>query len=219
MSPSEYIQYFFLAFAALFPMVNPFSTIPLLLALTRGMDDGARQRQAFKACLNAGAIMLVTLFLGGFIMEFFNISIPAIRVAGGLIVAYIGFTMLFPQESESIKNVGHDVELSEKDFSLIPLALPSMAGAGTLATILTFSSEIADETGLVISALGYSIAVLAIASVIGLSILILKASTRINRILGKEGLEAMGRIMGLLLVCIGVQFIANGIREFMTVTA
>ncbi|MDL5054623.1 MarC family NAAT transporter [Oscillatoria laete-virens NRMC-F 0139] len=207
MTIHEFIQYYLWALAALFPMVNPFSTIPLLLALTAGEDDAERKRQARKACRNAG---IITLFLGGVILEFFNISIPAIRVAGGLIVAYIGFYMLFPKETADSPKLSR-----HKDHSLIPLALPSMAGAGTLATILTFSSEIAKETGWIVNLLGYTIAVCAILTVVGLSMLVLRAATRINRALGPAGLEAMAKIMGLLLVCIGVQFIANGIREFM----
>lgn len=211
MTAVEFFNYCFLAIIALFPMVNPFSTIPLLLTLTRHEDEQERKRQATKACLFAGLIMMVTLFIGGLILEFFSISVASLRIAGGLIVAYIGFRMLFPTDETPTLE---DHKKNKSDYALIPLALPSMSGAGTLATILTFSSQISEEKGFIISFLGYSIGMISIGVVVGLAVLILRAATKVNRLLGEKGIEAMARIMGLLLVCIGVQFIGNGVQEF-----
>jgi len=209
------IQYFVLAFTSLFPMVNPFSTIPLLLSLTSDMSEQERRAQAIKASRNAGIIMVVALFLGGFILEFFGISIGALRIAGGLIVAYLGFGMLFPSPAGS-PLAGPGPRAGRKDFSFIPLALPSLAGAGTLALVITLSTQITEQHSLPKKVAGYVIVVLAIACVTILSAVILRASVRINDVLGEQGLEAMSRIVGLLMICVGVQFIAGGVRLFIT---
>lgn len=207
---SKILNYYLLTLAALFPMVNPFSTIPLLLSLAGHQSEGVRQRMALKASINAGIIMIVALFLGSAIMAFFNISLPALRVAGGLIVATLGFRMLFPGNTSESDNMAE----SSENYALIPLALPSMAGAGTLATIMTFSSQINEQHTLFRVLGGYGIVVAAVLTVVVLCAIILRASTRIVRYLGKSGLDAMARIMGLLMICIGVQFMADGVTGF-----
>lgn len=208
------LENFFLGLGALFPMVNPFSTIPLLLALTAGLDERARAAMAGRAVRNAVIIMLVALAAGTLVLEFFNISVSALRIAGGLIVAYLGFRMLFPPPEAEAKVVRAGEGGQEVDFSFIPLALPSLAGAGTLAMIITFSTEIDEQSGIVAKVLGYGIASAVILTVGVIAWVVLRSAGRILRVLGAQGLEALTRIMGLLMVCIGVQFVGMGVSSF-----
>jgi multiple antibiotic resistance protein len=92
----QIVEHFLGAFAAIFPMVNPFSTMALFLSLASGMSAPEQRYQALKASIIAAVIMLLVLYIGAVILHFFGISIGALRVTGGLIVAYIGFRILFP---------------------------------------------------------------------------------------------------------------------------
>lgn len=203
---------FLAAFAGLFPIVNPFGAVPLFLSLTSGLSPAERRRQAALVVRNAIVIMLVSLLLGGVMLEFFGISISALRIAGGLIVAHLGFHMLFPGHASA--PVGHPHASTKTDCTLIPLAFPSLTGAGSIAVIMGFSTKITTLPNWSEKATGYAVVMLAIFSVAWLSLLILRASTRVARWLNPHGMDALTRFMGLMLVCIGVQFIADGIRSF-----
>ncbi|MEI6560637.1 MAG: MarC family NAAT transporter [Verrucomicrobiota bacterium] len=203
---------FLAAFAGLFPIVNPFGAVPLFLSLTAELGEAERRRQAALVVRNAIVIMLVSLLLGGVLLEFFGISISALRIAGGLIVAYLGFHMLFPgQSSAPVKNPH---AAGKTDYTLIPLAFPSLTGAGSIAVIMGFSTKITTLPNWGEKATGYAVVALAILSVAWLSLLILRASMRVARWLNPHGMDALTRFMGLVLVCIGVQFVADGIRSF-----
>ncbi len=208
------IQFFFGFFAGLFPMVNPFSTAPLFLSLTRDAPVAERERQARMAARYAGIIMLVTMLVGGLVLEFLGISIAALRVAGGLIVAYLGFQMLFPQPVPSSAATSEGgAAPKQADYSFMPLAFPSLAGPGTIAVIMSFTTKVAAAPTWEMKVVGYAIigAVIVVMSI--LAAILLRASTGIMRWLGPQGLDAMARLMGLALVCLGVQFVADGVRH------
>ena len=202
---------FIAAFAGLFPIVNPFGAVPLFLSLTAELDEAERRRQARLVVRNAVIIMLVSLLLGGVLLEFFGISISALRIAGGLIVAYLGFHMLFPVQASAERNPAAP---GRTDYTLVPLAFPSLTGAGSIAVIMGFSTKIAALPSWDEKAAGYAVVTAAILAVAWLSLLILRASMRVARWLNPHGMDALTRFMGLLLVCIGIQFVADGIRSF-----
>ncbi|MEW6366991.1 MAG: MarC family NAAT transporter [Acidobacteriota bacterium] len=203
------VKYYFLAVASFFPMLNPFGAIPLLLSLTSDMSDAERRQQAVRASWYTAIIMTFCLFLGDALLWFFGISVGALRVAGGLIVAYLGFGMLFPTPKGSAPA---SQPSGKRDYAFIPLALPTLSGAGTIAMIIGVSTHIAERTSIHEKIAGYVITLAAIATVSLLTAVILKASVRINRSLGAQGMEAMSRIVGLLMICIGVQYVAAGIK-------
>lgn len=209
----EYIKDCLAYVGSIFPMVNPFSTVPLFLSLTARMTVEERIKLGDKACRNATVIMLVGLFLGTLLLHFFNISVPSLRIAGGLVVSFLGFSMLFPTS----KPDGIDPNSASQsgvNYSIIPLAFPSMAGAGSLATIMTISAINASQESWSERIYSYTSSSLAIIVVGLLCFLVLRTSNRLKKFLGPEGLDAMTRIMGLIMVCIGVQFIATGVGEF-----
>jgi len=197
---------------SLFPIVNPLGAIPLFLTLTARLDPAGRRHVAFRAALFVFLILTIALCAGGLIMEFFGISIPAVRVAGGMIIAYIGFRMLFPETAPRTDSPAYD-EGSAHASALIPLALPTMSGPGSIAVVIGMSSEIADVAGLANRLLGYGVLVVVNLTIAVACLWVLRSGARLARFLGKDGTESLSRIMGFLLVCIGVQFIATGVQE------
>jgi len=211
---ADLLQFFAFGFASLFPMANPFSSIPMLLNLTERMTEAERAHQGLKAAVNATIIMLVTLLVGSLILQFFQISMEALQTAGGLIVAYLGFRMLFPPESGP---KGFIATAGSPDFSLIPLAMPGMAGPGTMAVLMSFSVRLRELSDWSERLWGMFTMILVILVVGAFAALMLRASVKISRVLGQAGIDAMGRIMGLLLVCIGIQILSTGIQGFVDI--
>jgi len=189
---------------ALLPIANPFSTAVLFLSITKGDSKAQRRRQALRGCVYVFCILVSFLIAGRLIMEFFGISIPGLRIAGGLMVARIGMGMLKPHADES-KTKAMESEAKEKDdISFTPLAMPSMSGPGAIAVTI----GLATQTD---GALDFVAIILGILIVTVICWLVLAASTRVVDFLGENGMNALCRIMGFLLLCVGVQFIVNGI--------
>ncbi len=205
-------HWFLAVVAGLFAIVNPFSMMPLFITLTAHMSEEKRAAYAGRVSRNAALIMLVTLFLGGLILEFFGISLPALRIAGGLIVAFLGFNLIFP----SPKGIVPTAAAAEEgvDYSFMPLAFPGLTGAGTIAVIMSFSTKIAERPTWTDKISGHAVVVAAIFSLTIIIYALFRASNRLVKVLGTHGLEAMSRIMGLLLVCIGVELVGDGIKTF-----
>lgn len=191
--------------ASLLPIANPFSTSALFLAITPGLSATERNGQAFRAGLYMAAILLTFLAAGALIMRFFGISVPGVRIAGGLIVSFIGFHMLFP--SEDLSEEGRSEATLKHDVAFTPLAMPSLAGPGSIAVILGVSAEIERPVEYLVVGLGIVLTAV-------ICWLVLRAAGTLVDVLGQNGIDAVARIMGFLLICIGVQFIAFGIRDF-----
>jgi len=203
-----------LGLVVLLPLANPLTTIALFLGLAGNMNKQQRDRIAFMTAINVFVIMVVAYYAGQVVMNTFGISIPGLRVAGGLIVAFIGFRMLFPAPKPSHSSASQDEQHDEPDTNIafVPLAMPSTAGPGTIAMIISSASTVrqSDE----FPAWVLDIAPPLIFVIIGLILWIsLRSSGSIMRIVGKGGIDAISRLMGFLLVCMGVQFIINGILE------
>jgi multiple antibiotic resistance protein len=217
LSPSLLVKWYLVAVITLIPLVNPFSTIPLLLSLTRGMSVEARRLQATRAAIYSAIMMEGTLLIGSGVLAFFNISVPALRVAGGLVLAFLGFHMLFPTQSRERASASTQTRGGQIDYSLVPLAFPSLCGAGTMALLISYSSAIqAANTKFIVVLSAHGVLFLAIISVALLAGWLLRSAYAVADRLGEAGMDAIERIMGLMMVCIGVQFIATGVREFIS---
>ena len=201
-----------LTIGALLPIMNPFSTAPLFIALTAGMDRKRRNRQALLACIYAFAILVVFLLLGSIIIDFFRISIPGLRTAGGLIMSAIGFRMLFPAPV-TVANIPAHEPQQELDIAFTPLAMPSLAGPGSITVVLTAAPQIKsihpDDRGMVYVAVMAGMILTLI-----FCFLVLRAASSMVRFLGRSGIDAMTRIFGFLLICIGMQFLLTGVGDF-----
>jgi multiple antibiotic resistance protein len=198
-----------LAIAALFallPIINPFSTAPMFLAMTEGDSDEYRQKQARKAVIYMVCILIAFLVSGSFIMSFFGLSLPGLRIAGGILVAGVGMRMLRPKD-EGEQTMAEKLETKRKrDISFTPLAMPSLAGPGAISVTIGLTSLAKSWLDFVSIIIG----ILLVAIVVYLT---LRLSTKLVGLLGVTGLNAMTKIMGFLILCVGVQFIVNGIVE------
>ena len=195
--------------------MNPFSTAPLFIALTAGMDREKRNRQALLACIYAFGILITFLLLGSAIIDFFRISIPGLRTAGGLIMSAIGFKMLF--SAPPAPSGANQQAQQELDIAFTPLAMPSLAGPGSITVVLTAAPQIKrlhpDDRGMVFVAVIAGMIVTLV-----FCLLVLRAAGSMVRFLGQSGIDAMTRIFGFLIICIGMQFLLTGIGDFFHLT-
>jgi multiple antibiotic resistance protein len=194
--------------AALLPIVNPFSTIALLISITADRSEHEREEQIRRACLYMFAILVAFLVAGSLIMSFFGISIPGLRIAGGSVVSYLGFRMLFP--APEITGQERREAIAKADVSFTPLAMPGLSGPGSIAVVVGLSSTLQQSDHVVI---GHVLVAIGIAITAAISYIVLRAATRLQGMLGTTGIDAVSRIMGFLLICIGVQFVINGVLE------
>jgi multiple antibiotic resistance protein len=198
-----------LTIAALLPIMNPFSTAPLFASLTVKFTPERQRQQAFMACVYAFGILVTFLVLGSAIVDFFKISVPGIRVAGGLIIATVGFRMLFPTPVTPSSGAA----LADEEVAFTPIAMPSLAGPGSIAVVLGAAAQIQsirpEDWQLI-----YLAVVLGMIVTLGISFALLLAASQMVRFLGPSGLDAMTRIFGFLLICIGMQFLLTGISDF-----
>lgn len=210
---ADFLGYVGLTVMTLLPIINPVGTAVLLLGIGAHLDPVSRERQTRKACVYACGILIAFLLLGTLIMQVFGISIPGLRIAGGLVIAFLGFRMLFPDAVPDMSPEALAEARTKADISFSPLAMPSLSGPGSIATVISMSSTIRHEEQ------GVRVIVEHVGVVIGIAVaalvcyFVLRAAEQLSRKLGSVGIGAIARIMGFLMICIGVQFIINGVRE------
>jgi multiple antibiotic resistance protein len=196
-------------FIGILPIANPFSTAVVFLTITERFSEERRQQQARLACVYMAVILITFLLLGSLIMNFFGISIPGLRIAGGLIVARIGFGMLSSTSENEMPEESREEAVRMDDVAFTPLAMPMLSGPGSIAVTIGMAT---DAEGV-----GENLAIVVGIGLVALvSWVVLRASARVVRVLGATGMNAMGRIMGFLLVCVGIQFIVDGTHDFLS---
>jgi multiple antibiotic resistance protein len=205
---TEVVAYLLSTVGALIPVVNPFSTAPMVVSMTMSMPDTERAAQIRRGCIYMFCILTAFVAAGSLIMSFFGISIPGLRIAGGLVIAFVGFRMLFPGQEAS--DAGPNTNTATRDISFSPLAMPSLAGPGSIAVVIGMSST-AHASSFVF--LRHALIVLGIALTAVFCWVVLRAATKFSKYLGTNGVHALTGIMGFLLVCIGVQFVINGVSH------
>lgn len=199
------------ALITLLPIINPVSTAVLLISISGHLTDSERNRQITWACIYMTGILLAFLVAGHLIMVAFGISIPGIRMAGGLVIGLLGFRMLFPDEGQ-ITGEGRVEAQQKRDISFSPLAMPSLSGPGSIAVMITMSSAIDGRHG-TDKYFEFAGVVIAIFLTAIISWIVLRGAGAMRRYLGVNGVNSLARIMGFLLVCIGMQFLINGVRD------
>ncbi|QKF60248.1 MarC family NAAT transporter [Aliarcobacter lanthieri] len=204
----ELINTITMGLIVLIPLANPITTVALFIGLSSTMTKQEKNKEALNASIYVFLIIVLSFYFGQFIMKSFGISIPGLRIAGGMIVSYIGLRMLFPAKKE-------DEQQNQKSESIafVPLAMPSTAGPGTIAMVISAASTVSSGQSDTPAWIIYvtSIAVPLILSVI--LWLCLRSADSIMKIVGRNGVDAISRVMGFLLVCMGTQFVINGVKE------
>ncbi|EKW5589348.1 TPA: MarC family NAAT transporter [Raoultella planticola] len=216
----ELFQAIGLGLVVILPLANPLTTVALFLGLAGNMNNEERNKQSLMASVYVFIILMVAWYAGQVVMSTFGISIPGLRIAGGLIVAFIGFRMLFPQQKshDSMEAKIKSEELVDEptaNIAFVPLAMPSTAGPGTIAMLISTASTV--KHGVDFPDWVVLTAPPIIFALVGIILWgCLRSSGAIMRLVGKGGIEAISRLMGFLLVCMGVQFIINGVLEIIT---
>jgi multiple antibiotic resistance protein len=194
---------------ALLPVTNPPASAPAFLALTERMPPARRIAQLRSACCFMAAILITFLVAGSLIMRFFGISIPGLRIAGGLMVAGIGSGMLTGSADRRPADAGDDAGEGGRDIAFSPLAMPMLSGPGSIAVTVGFTS-------LARGLLDYAAIILGILIVAAISYATLRLSERITQVIGANGMNALSKVMGFLILCIGIQFVVNGVLGIIT---
>lgn len=196
---------FLAAFVALIPITNPFGGLAAFAGLTASMPPKSAHAQAWKTGIYVGAILVVFAVVGTFLLSFLGIGLPALQVAGGLVVMHSGFGMISakPQLSDPEKQ-GAAVQT---DVSFSPMALPLVAGPGAIGVVIAMSARHSSWD----ARLGVVLACVAIAVLVAL---LLRYGTPLVDKLGPAGIGALTRIMGFLILAIGVELALHGVVEF-----
>jgi multiple antibiotic resistance protein len=203
------MELIFATIAALLPIINPFSTAPMFLSLTQGYSDEDRTAQATQGVIYMASILLVSLVGGSFIMSFFGLSLPGMRIAGGILVSGVGMKMLNPKDDFDHTEAEAKEASIKKDISFTPLAMPSLSGPGAISVVIGMSSLAHEITDYLYIASG----ILVVATIV---YIILRSAPKLVQYLGVNGLHAMTKIMGFLILCVGIQFIIHGILNILT---
>jgi len=202
---------FLLTFAGLFPIVNPLEAAPFFLGLTAGMPTAERRALARKAATNGFALLLGSMLLGPWLLEFFGIELPVLRIAGGLVVTALGWKLLTQEEWSDHGSADLRRDGARKVGSFYPLTMPLTVGPGSMSVAITIGSRkpagslhVAELALHAIGALG---GLIAIAATIYLAY---RFAENIARLLGATGLEVLVRLSAFILMCIGIEIIWNG---------
>jgi MarC family membrane protein len=180
-------------------VMDPFGNMPLVISVLKNVDPGARNRVVLRECAIAYAVLLAFMFGGHQFMQLLRLSDTALGIAGGLILFLIALRMVFPH-AEGIFG-----ETGETGTFIVPLAIPAIAGPSALATVLLLVSREPQRVFAWVAAL--SLATLA-------SALVMISAQAISRWIGKRGMIAMERLMGLVLTAIAVEMLLAGIERF-----
>ncbi|MFD1158125.1 MarC family protein [Roseovarius aestuarii] len=193
------------AFVTLFVIIDPPGLTPMFLALTQGMSDARRRAIALRACLTGGIMLIAFAVLGEQILGFIGISMPAFRVAGGLLLFLTALEMLFERRTKRREDRAEEDD--HADPSIFPLAIPLISGPGAITSVILLAGQQPGWAGL-----GIVIGVM-LSMVLMVYLCFLTASF-FERLLGKTGLLVLTRVLGMLLAALAVQFVLDGIKGF-----
>lgn len=210
----ELIQSILFSFAAIFPVLNPLGGAVIFLALTKGASDDDMRKLPFKVGINTFILLVVVLITGSWILRFFGISVPIVQVAGGLIVAYIGWTVLNQSSSQEASRVEGESKKEVSHMAFFPLTMPLIAGPGGIAVTLTIGAHQASESFLatIVNQLGAIIAIFLCAFSV---FLCFRYANYLTKSLSNSALEVFMRLSAFINLCIGLTILWHGLQNLM----
>ena len=202
------LEFALLAVTSVFFLVDPFAVIPLFLAVTANAPASERKAVARRSAFTCAIVLCSFALAGSLIFKMFGITLPAFKIAGGIILMGIGLDMLQARQSGTKATAEEQQEGAEKqDASIIPLGMPMLAGPGAISTVMVLVGE---SHSLWQHAVIYATILLTSF----LSFMILSGADGVRKYLGETGIRILMRLMGLLLVALAVQFAVNGLTDF-----
>lgn len=203
------MELFITIFSALFSVINPLGTVPIFVALTKDDAKHHRNKTALWTAVNVLAILLIAFFAGKYVLAFFGISLNSLRLAGGLIIATSGFALLTGSfaKHKGMKKSSVQVDVQTRtEVSLTPLAIPMLAGPGSISLLITFNHMYQSHTQIIS-------AVAAMFAVCFTVFAILRGAPLIVKLLGASGINAVSRIIGFIVIAIGVEYVVAAVTE------
>ncbi len=200
------MELFIYLFAALFSVLNPIGTVPIFVALTEGYTSAERAKVSLITSINVLIILLISFFIGQYVLSFFGITITALRIAGGIIITSSGFGLLngnFNKNQGINKKVEKDVQ-GRVHIALTPLAMPMLAGPGSISLLIAYYQEHHSTSEIIIS----TISITLVAATI---YLVLRSAHYLAKLFGASGIVAISRIIGFLTIAIGIQYIISAV--------
>ncbi|TDS51454.1 MarC family NAAT transporter [Myroides indicus] len=197
---------FIFTFGALFSVMNPVGSVPIFLSLTQNDSKRSKNKTALWTSINVFIILIISFFAGKYILNFFGISIDVLRIAGGLVICMSAYGLLMGASGKQrgvSKKVTDDAQ-HRSDIALTPLAIPMMAGPGAMSLLIAMYQDYP----------GYLDKIIIISAILVSCIVIfavLRSSNYISRLLGASGIVAISRIVGFLVMAIGIQYIINSL--------
>ncbi len=196
-------------YISLVSLINPLGAIPVFLSLTNNHEKQWIRKQIFKTALNVLVICIVSFLVGNIVLNFFGISINALKIAGGIIISRSGFLLLNSKHKKDIGKKIHDESLQKEDISFTPLAMPLLSGPGSISYLINLSIKInfdlVNSTLAIISILLASITIF----------IVLTLAPKILVYMGQAGLKAMSKIMGFIVLSIGIQMIIGSVSAIL----
>lgn len=190
--------------AALFSMMNPIGNVGIFAGLTAGYSGPDARNVAIRSAIACAVILLVVVWTGGLLLKFFGINVNELRAAGGIIVLMIGLHMLF-NKTEHKTSQGETEDAKERaSVAIVPIAIPIVAGPGTMATALVGAERYPD----IMAKVEISVAVVVLSALVGL---LFAFSRPLSTRLGESGMAVVTRIMGMVLVALSVGMLTSGI--------
>ena len=197
------------AMASIFAIVDPLGVVPFFSVLTEDMTPVQKQQIVSKACLTATITLGMFAIFGQWIFAAFGFTIPAFKIAGGILLFGVAFEMLHGERSRSRLTDKEREETLERadEVAVVPLGIPLLAGPGAITTVMIYMTHpVADPADKLFIFAGILVSTLA-------AFVLLRNADRIFRRLGRTGTRAVGRVMGLLLAAVAVQFIIDGVFD------
>lgn len=201
------MELFIFTFAALFSIMNPLGTVPIFVGLTQENTTQERGVISFWTAFNVLIILLFSFFVGKYFLEFFGISLNSLKIAGGLIITSSGFALLTGKfnEHKGMKKEGVKKDLKTRsEIALTPLAIPMLAGPGTISLLITYNQQYVEVNEIIVILCAMIFTSITIYT-------ILKGSHFIVKILGGSGINALSRIIGFVVIAIGIEYIISAL--------
>lgn len=203
---NSFLQFALVTFTSVLFIVDPIAIVPTYLVITQGQTTAQRRNTAVRACIFAALLLVTFAIAGRAIFGLFGITMPAFRIAGGLILWLVAMDMLHGNRSTQEGTAEISEASVKEDVAITPLAMPMLAGPGAISTVMVLSGQ-ARTTPQTIVVYGSILLALVIAWAT------LRAAERLVLRMGQTGIRVMTRLMGLLLAAIAVQFVITGVRE------
>jgi multiple antibiotic resistance protein len=207
----DILNAFMLVYAALIPIVNPIGSLPIFLNLTRDCSDADRQILARRVAVNSFFLLCGTLIVGSYVLEFFGITLPVLRVAGGLVVTAFGWRMLNAgTESKDHEDVDKPVG---KNDDFYPLTMPLTVGPGSISVAITLGSHRPQSmNGFTHLVLLGGAAIVSLAAIAVTIYVCYRYAKKIVAWFGPHGTNVLVRLSAFILLCIGIEILWNGVR-------